>query len=92
MKPKDELTEEIAIAIGEELGIDWEDSPFDAAQFLIGLKIELEHGTKFPETNVTNDDLIETGKIALAHLGEYSDYYTRLEELEAKAKKFWSNN
>ena len=52
---------------------------------------ELEHGKRDPKTNVTNDDLIMTGKIALVHLNEFPDYYTRLDKLEEDAKKFWKN-
>ena len=46
---------------------------------------ELEHGTRDPETNVTDDDLSQTGKIALAHLKEFPDYYSQLAALEAEA-------
>jgi hypothetical protein len=84
---EDELTEEMAMAIGEEIGIDWESSPFDPAQFLIGIKVELEHGSRDPETNITDDDLVETAKIALAHLKEIDDYYDRLTQMEDEAKR-----
>ena len=53
------------------------------------MDVELEHGTRDPWTNVTNDDPIMTGKIALAHLNEFPDYYDRLEEMEEAAEKFW---
>lgn len=48
---------------------------FSIKDLLVGLNIELEHGLVSPETNVTNDDLLMTGKIALAHLREYPNYY-----------------
>ena len=51
----------------------------------MGLGIELEHGRRDPATNVTNDDPVVTGKIALAHLRELPDYYTRLADMEAEA-------
>jgi hypothetical protein len=51
------------------------------------LDVELEHGLVDPSTNVTGDDPILTGKIALAHLNEFADYYTRLEKMERKAKE-----
>lgn len=70
--------------VGEELGIDWTD--YNIEQFRMGLDVELEHGLIDPETNVTNDDPIMTGKIALAHLNEISDYYTRLEKMEQEAE------
>lgn len=57
----------------------------------MGLDVELEHGKKDSHTNVTNDDPLTTGKIALAHLNEFPDYYTRLDKLEEDAKKFWKN-
>jgi hypothetical protein len=67
-----------------QLGLDW--TKIDLEQFRRGLEIELEHGAIDPETNVTGDDLVLTGKIAWAHLKEIRDYYTRLDQLEAKAK------
>ena len=48
---------------------------FTPEEFLEGILIELEHGRVNPKTNVTNDDLIITAKIALAHLNEYPNYY-----------------
>lgn len=71
--------------IGTELGIDWETSPFGVGQYLLGLEVELEHGLHDPETNVTDDDDLVTGKIAWAHLKEMPDYYTRLAVMEAEA-------
>lgn len=79
------FTEAEAKKIGETLGIDWNKVAFK--EFLMGLGVELEHGRRDPETNVTNDDPILTGKIALAHLNEFPDYYTRLEEMEKEAER-----
>ena len=73
--------------IGEQLGVDW--SKFDVEQFRMGMNVELEHGTRDPETNVSGDDPLITGKIALAHLNEFPDYYTRLDEMEKAADEFW---
>lgn len=81
------FTAEKAREVGEALGIDW--SKWDIEQFRRGMDVELEHGTVDPHTNVTNDDPIITGKIALAHLNEFPDYYTRLDQMEAEADKFW---
>ena len=86
---KNNFTNEEAKKIGDALGIDW--SRFDVEQFRIGLDVELEHGKVDPATNVTNDDPITTGKIALAHLNEFSDYYTRLEKMEEEAEEFHKN-
>jgi len=86
MSPKKVFTEEQAKEIGEKIGIDW--SKFDIEQFRMGLDVELEHGTVNPNTNVSNDDPIITGKIALAHLNEFPDYYTRLYEMEQEAEAF----
>lgn len=69
------------------LGIDF--SEIDDHEFLMGLNVELEHGKIDPETDVTGDDDVLTAKIALAHLREYPDYYTRLEKLEMEAEAFW---
>ena len=80
------FTVEDATRIGTEIGIDWSTSPFDAEQFRMGLDVELEHGAHDPETDVTGDDEIVTGKIAWAHLKELRDYYTRLAAMEAEAE------
>ena len=80
------FTTEEARRIGNSLGIDW--SKFDVEQFRIGLGVELEHGLRDPATNVTHDDPILTGKIALAHLNEIPDYYTRLTRMEDEAERF----
>ena len=50
----------------------------------MGLNVELEHGTKYPNTNITNNDPVLTGKIALAHLNEVKDYYTKLKTVEGE--------
>ncbi len=84
MTSKKHFTAEEAKAIGEQLGIDW--SEFDVEQFRMGMDVELEHGLIDPATNVTDDDPLITGKIALAHLNEFGDYYTRLEIMEREAE------
>ena len=76
-----------AWAIGERIGIDWEIGRVDLEQFRMGLNVELEHGTVSPATDVTGDDESMTGKIALAHLNEIHDYYTRLEAMEKDPEK-----
>lgn len=73
--------------IGTKLGIDW--TKFDVEQFRMGLDVELEHGSMNPKTNITNDDPIMTGKIALAHLNEFADYYTHLEKMENESKEHY---
>ena len=73
--------------IGEQIGIDWDTSPFDVEQFRRGMDVELEHGTLDVATYVTGDDPVTTGKIARAHLNEFPDYYTRLEQMEEQAKR-----
>jgi len=89
MTSKKVFTTEQAKEIGEQLEITWD--KFDVEQFRRGMNVELEHGTENPKTNVTNDDPLMTGKIALAHLNEFPDYYTRLEKLEVEAKQFWKD-
>ena len=78
---------EQAKKIGEELGIDW--SKFNVEQFRRGMDVELEHGLCDSNTNVSNDDPLITGKIALAHLNEFPDYYTRLDKMEEQAEEYW---
>jgi hypothetical protein len=84
--PTTRFTLEDATRIGEEIGIDWSISPFDPEQFRAGLDVELEHGAHDPETDVTGNDELITGKIAWAHLKELPDYYTRLAVMEAEAE------
>lgn len=78
---------EQARKVGEQIGIDWGAAPFGVEQFRDGMNVELEHGAHDPETNVTNDDPLVTGKIAWAHLKEFADYYVRLERMEEEARR-----
>ena len=84
MSTKQHFTNEQARQIGDTLGIDW--NRFDVEQFRMGLDVELEHGLHDPSTDVTHNDPVITGKIALAHLNEFPDYYTRLEKMEREAE------
>jgi hypothetical protein len=88
MSSKRKFTTEDATRIGTALGVHWAEVSIE--EFQAGLAVELEHGAHDPETNVTNDDELLTGKIALAHLKEFPDYYTRLARLEKDAEEFWS--
>jgi len=90
MTEKKVFTADQAKNIGEKLGIRWD--RFDVEQFRMGMDVELEHGKRDPGTNVTDDDILTTGKIALAHLNEFPDYYTRLEKMENEAEEYWSKH
>ena len=81
--------EEARVA-GERIGIDWARSRFDVEEFRAGMDVELEHGTRDPQTNVTDDDAAVTAKIARAHLNEFPDYYARLAVMEADAEAYWA--
>jgi hypothetical protein len=81
------FTSDEARGVGTEIGIDFDAVPFDLEQFRMGMDVELEHGFRDSPTNVTHDDPIVTGKIALAHLNEFPDYNTRLARMEAQAEK-----
>ena len=87
MSSKDGFSTDEARQIGEQVGIDWTGSPFAVEEFRRGLDVELEHGLHDLATNVTDDDPLVTGRIALAHLKEFSDYYTRLANMEEQAKR-----
>jgi Protein of unknown function (DUF5661) len=87
MSGRKSFTPEEARRIGEQIGIDWATAPFDVDQFRRGMDVELEHGLHDDATNVTDDDPLVTGKIALAHLNEFPDYYSRLERMEEEAKR-----
>ncbi len=83
------VSAEEAKRIGAALGINWD--TIDRDEFRRGLEVEFEHGARDPETNVTNDDVVLTGKIAWAHLKEFPDYYTRLDRLETEADAYWAS-
>jgi DNA-directed RNA polymerase alpha subunit len=90
MSERAHFTADEARVAGERIGIDWATSPFDVEQFRTGMDVELEHGTHDPQTNVTDDDVSVTAKIARAHLNEFPDYYTRLAIMEAEAETYWA--
>jgi hypothetical protein len=90
MSDEAHFTAEQAHAAGERIGIDWVTSPFDVEQFRMGMDVELEHGTRDLQTNVSNDDVTVTAKIARAHLNEFPDYYSRLAVMEAEAETYWA--
>jgi menaquinone-dependent protoporphyrinogen oxidase len=81
------FTKEDARRVGDILKINW--TKIDLEQFRKGMDTELEHGHINPLTDVTHNDAVATGKIALAHLNEYPDYYTRLEKMETEAAAYW---
>ena len=80
---KKQFTPEEARVLGEKVGISFDEVSF--VEFCMGLRVELEHGSHDPETNVTHNDELMTAKIAWAHLKEIPDYYTRLAKMEAEA-------
>lgn len=83
------FTEQDALMIAQKLGIEFH--KFSLQDFLTGLNIELEHGTVDLKTNVTNDNLEMTAKIALAHLNEYPDYYNSVYGLPAFERMLKAN-
>lgn len=88
-KGKKVFSKREAKEIASRLKIEFSKEKFNFDEFLMGVNVELEHGTRYPIANVTENDPILTGKIALAHLLEFPDYYTRLKVLEEEAKKYW---
>jgi len=83
------FTAEEAKRFGEAVGVDW--TNFDIEQFRMGMDVELEHGIVDMSTNVTDNDPLLTAKIALAHLNEFPDYYTRLKAMEEEAEDYWKD-
>ena len=79
---------EEARRVGDQIGVDWD--RFDLEQFRAGMDVEYEHGSHDAQTDVTGDDPIITGKIALAHMKEFPDYYVRLKRMEQEAEAEWS--
>jgi hypothetical protein len=88
MSESEKTSEQEARRIGDAIGVDW--GAVDLQQFRAGLDVEFEHGSHDPQTDVTGDDPILTGKIALAHIKEFPDYYDRLERMEEQAKRDWA--
>lgn len=72
---KDEAKKVLAAVNTEKMSIDVE-------EFRIGLDVELEHGTRFKDANVTNNHPLVTGMIVLAHMKESLDYYKLLDVAE----------
>lgn len=87
-EPRRKVSLHKAQKIGEKLSIDW--TRIDPEELRRGMEVELEHGRRDPQTDVTGDDLLLTGKIALAHLNELPDYYERLARMEEEGKAYWS--
>jgi hypothetical protein len=81
-------TTEEARRVGDLIGVDW--GACDLEQLRAGMDVEFEHGAHDPQTNVTDDDPVLTGKIALAHLKEFPDYYDRLQRMEEEADREWA--
>ena len=81
------FTVEEANEVATRLGVKWD--KYNVDQFRKGMDVELEHGKVNSVTNVTNDDLDQTAKIALAHLNEIPDYYDRLDKMEEEGEKYW---
>ena len=69
------ITEETSLYVANVLGVNFD--KFSLSEFNEGMNIELEHGTVNPKTNITNDDLIATAKVVLAHLNEFPNYYNK---------------
>jgi Protein of unknown function (DUF5661) len=88
MTEKRKTTAQEAREVGDAIGVDW--SRFDLEQFRAGMDVEFEHGSHDPQTDVTHDDPVTTGKIALAHMKEFPDYYERLKRMEAEAEREWA--
>lgn len=82
---KTKFTKEEAREIGLRLGVDF--AKYDLGEFRRGLEVEMVHGRKIRETNITNDNEYITGKIAWAHLHEMPDYYSRLDKMEKEANR-----
>lgn len=81
-----------AEAVAMSIGLDLDSERFSTEEFRRGLEVEMEHGAEDARTNVTDDNLDMTGRIAWAHLNEFPDYYTRLDVMETEAHAYWDEN
>jgi hypothetical protein len=75
----------------ELAGIDISNERYTVEDVATGINVESEHGTRFPDLDVTGDDPVITAKIALDHLQEFPDYYDRLEVMEREAEAAWES-
>ncbi len=78
-----------AVAALAAAGIDISDEDYGPDAVRDGMNVELEHGSRFPDLDVTGDDAVTTAKIAVAHLREFPDYYERLDVMEREAEAYW---
>jgi hypothetical protein len=92
MTSREHFSSDEARRVGEAIGIEWSAVRFDVEQFRQGMDVELEHGRHDPATDVTGDDPETTARIALAHLNEFPDYYTRLARMESEAEQHWGES
>lgn len=83
------ITEKQAKEVAKNLNVDLR--KLKLQKWINALYIELEHGRENTFTNITNDNLIKTGKIVLAHITEYPNYYDYLILMEKQLKEFWKN-
>ncbi len=81
------ITKSQAQRAGKKLGVNFDVISVETLKQ--GMNVELEHGKRHGITNVTNDNILISAKIALAHLEEFADYYEELEKMETKLKKKW---
>jgi hypothetical protein len=81
--------EDAAKAIGS-VGVDISKERFLLEDVRRGMDVELEHGSRIPDLDVTGNDPVVTAKIALAHLREFPDYYDRLATMEREAEAAWA--
>ncbi len=86
MKKRKQVSVEEAKRIGESLHIDWEQ--VDLEQFRQGLMGKHERTVMDPETGLTFDGVLLTGKVVLAHMDEFPDYFTRLAKLKAEVDEY----
>jgi len=86
------ITTDDAAAALAAAGIDISDERYGLEAVRDGMNVELEHGSRFPDLDVSGDDPVITVKIALAHLREFPDYYERLAIMEREGEAAWEGN
>ena len=85
MKKRKQISSDEARRIGEALHLDWD--RIDLEQFRQGLMGEVDQANMDPETGRTYDSVLLSGKLVVAHMQEFPDYFTRLEKLKAEADR-----
>ncbi len=90
MKKRKQISSEEARRIGDALHIDWDQVGLE--QFRRDLMGARKQSASDPEIDPAYDGVLLSGKIVLAHMQEFPDYFNRLQKLKAEADEYQSKS